>query len=180
MEKTRNDQIERAASDRGLDADGGTRTRLLRFIKGHAHICVLVALILIGGALRAVESFWGYPYRLHPDEPVIVNAVVDLLKRHSFETNAFAWPAQFVIKLNMLVCQAFSYLKYHASGAVTVDAHLIDFYIVCRLCNAFFGMLMIPMAYLTAGKISPKTAGGGYKENPADRGQSDDILPASD
>lgn len=103
--------------------------------------------------LRVIACFWGYPLRLHPDEPVIVNNAISMLSRHSYMANMYNRPDQFEIKCNAVIFEIISRIKYHMSAGMAFDAHKTFFYVVARLYTAAFGAGLVLLACVFLGRM---------------------------
>src|SRR5262245_51860902 len=68
--------------------------------------------VIVGGTLRIVGARFGFPFFVHPDEPLIIQGAMDLSTRHSFEPRVFARPDHLEIKLNFLVDFVYARLQY--------------------------------------------------------------------
>lgn len=115
-------------------------------------VLTLIAFMFLGFGIRIVTCYWGYPYHLHPDEPTIVTNAIDMISRHSWEANVYNRPDHFEIKCCAILFQIVSFLKYHVSADVAFAEHEMAFYLLARGYTAFFGTLMIPLAYLILEK----------------------------
>lgn len=114
---------------------------------------ILIVLTIIGGGLRIACCFWGYPYQLHPDEPVIVDNVIDMLSRHSWEAYVYHRPDQFEIKCNAIIFNIASWIFYHVPAYEAYEFHKGKFYLLARLYTSFFGIIMIPLMSVFVGKL---------------------------
>lgn len=127
-------------------------------LRTHHNIVLMCALILLGAVLRILACYWGYPYQLHPDEGHVVNSVIDMIERHSYEAGVYNRPDHFEIKCCAVLFQVVSYIKYHASADVSFSEHRMAFYLIGRAYTAFFGVLTIGLTYKIVKKIRPQAA----------------------
>ncbi len=118
--------------------------------KEKIYLCIVC---LFGGIVRFLSCFFGWPYNLHPDEHVIVEKVVDMLSRHSWEADNYTWPGHFLDKINWFLFQIFSELRYHDTVVNVFEDHYIFFYVSARLVTCIFGVSMIVFAYLIMEKL---------------------------
>lgn len=115
---------------------------------------IIAIITLIGGILRIVYCFWGYPLHLHVDEPTIVNNTIDMLARHSWEAFVYNRPDQFEIKCNALWFTIVSWLKFNAPAYVVFKTHEFTFYLTARIYTSLFGTALIPLVAVVTGKIA--------------------------
>ena len=116
-------------------------------------LITLAVLMILGGVLRVLCCFWGYPHQLHPDENTIVNNTIDMLSRNSWEAYVYNRPDQFEIKCNALIFEVVSRLRWHLPAEEVFAYSQGPFYLLARFYTAMFGIAMIPMTYLLTGKI---------------------------
>lgn len=114
----------------------------------------VIVLSILGGFLRVVSCYWGYPLHLHPDERVIVDNAINMLSRHSWEAFVYNRPDQFEIKCNAILFTMVSWIKYHVPAFIAFKTHEIDFYLIARFYTAFFGIALIPLTVILLRKIS--------------------------
>lgn len=117
--------------------------RKLKISKTHIYIIVIM---LIGLGVRLACCFWGYPFRLHPDEGSVVANTIDMLARQSWEANVYSRPDQFEIKSCAFLFQILSRVLYHMSAVEAWTDHQITFYIIARVYTTVLGTAMIPTA----------------------------------
>lgn len=115
---------------------------------------VFVVAIVAGTILRVVGLTWGLPQKLHPDEWVIVNAAVDMAKRHSFEPMDFHRPDHIEIKLSYLAYVAYAKLFAHQSVGAVFESDSGAFYAISRAITAVFGVVMIVLAYVIGKRFA--------------------------
>ena len=115
---------------------------------------IIAAVTLIGGIFRILSCFWGYPFHLHVDEPTIVTNAIDMLSRHSWEAVVYNRPDQFEIKCNAFLFTIVSWLKYRVPAYVAFKTDEITFYMIARIYTSLFGIALIPLAAVVAGRIA--------------------------
>lgn len=116
----------------------------------HTHkreLIILTAIVAVGAIIRFLSCFWGYPYQLHPDEPLIVDKAMDMISRHSYEPQVFIRPDHFEIKCCAVLFQIVSYVLYHVSAPAAFAEHRMVFFLVARAYTAVFGVLLIVLVY---------------------------------
>lgn len=116
-------------------------------------VLILVGITIAGFVLRLIFCFWGFPYQFHPDEHTIVDSAIDMLSRHSWEAFVYNRPDHFEIKCNAILFSVFSWLKYGMPAYEAFEAHRAAFYFIARVFTTIFGTALIPLMYMTVGKI---------------------------
>ena len=116
-------------------------------------IFILSIITVIGAIIRIISCYWGYPLQLHPDEPTIVNNVVDMLRRHSWEAFVYNRPDQFEIKCNAILFSIISWIKFHVPAYETFKDYTMMYYLIARGFTSIFGIALIPLSALVVGKI---------------------------
>lgn len=120
------------------------------------NIIILCTILILGGALRTGACFWGFPYTLHPDESLVVQRSIEMIRNHSYIADSFERPDQLAIKVCAVLFQIYSYITYHVSAATEFNKHSIDFYIIARLVTTVFGVLSIFLAYKATEILSSR------------------------
>ena len=126
------------------------------FLKKHdkkLFISLAILLTVTGLSLRLICCFWGYPMRLHTDEPVITDNTIKWLRGEEWPRNAYDWPGNFVIKCNALIFTVFSRLAYHLPAAEAFTGRTRIFHIISRFFTTFFGTALIPLCGILTGKM---------------------------
>ena len=116
-------------------------------------IFILSIITVIGAIIRIISCYWGYPLQLHPDESTIVNNVIDMLRRHSWEAFVYNRPDQFEIKCNAILFSIISWIKFHVSAYETFKDYTMMYYLIARGFTSIFGIALIPLSALVVGKI---------------------------
>lgn len=117
-------------------------------------ILLMGCLMMTGAILRLIACFWGYPNQYHPDEGVIVDSALDMIERNSWEASRYNRPDHFEIKGVAILLEAYSRIAYHCKASeVTGDKSYNTFYLIARGYTTFWGVLMIPLAYLIAERL---------------------------
>lgn len=115
----------------------------IKISKLHLYLTIIT---LIAFGIRIACCFWGYPFRLHPDEPSVVANTIDMLMRQSWEANVYSRPDQFEIKCCAFLFQLVSRIIYHLPAVEAFAEHEITFYLIARVYTAFLGTAMIPVS----------------------------------
>jgi len=115
---------------------------------------LLVVILLVAATLRVVGSRWGFPLLLHPDEWAVVDAVVDMAKRHSFEPPWSMRPDHVEMKVDYFLFAAFAAVVKHTSIPDAFAQDPLPFYWIGRLATAAFGVATVALAYLIGARSS--------------------------
>jgi 4-amino-4-deoxy-L-arabinose transferase-like glycosyltransferase len=120
-------------------------------------VSIALTVIILGGALvRVLGGSWGLPLEFHPDEYVIVDGAIDMVKRHSFEPSFYWRPDHVEMQLSYLAYVAYASL-FHGSSAVSVFASdPAPFILISRTITGCFGVAMIVVAYLIGKRFTPE------------------------
>lgn len=121
--------------------------------KNKRFVIVLSIITLIGAIIRIISCYWGYPLQLHPDEFTIVDNVIDMLRRHSWEALVYNRPDQFEIKCNAVLFSIISWIKFQAPAYETFNTYTMMYYLIARGFTSIFGTALIPLSALLVGKI---------------------------
>jgi Dolichyl-phosphate-mannose-protein mannosyltransferase len=121
---------------------------------------LLVFTILIGLTLRVFGVTWGFPGGLHPDEYVIVQGALDMIRNHNLEPAFYYRPDHVEIQL--------SYWAYQLVSNVFIGADPLQVYVdypglfllISRLITVAFGVAMVPLAYAIGKRVNPFVANG--------------------
>lgn len=127
-----------------------------KIIKYKKIICLAI-IIVIGAIIRVTECKWGLPLLLHGDESTVVEGTIDCIRRHSLMPTVFFRPDHFEVLCNTILFSIYSFLRYGVSAAASFANHTNEFYLIARLFTAFFGIMMIPLAYLISEKVKKNT-----------------------
>lgn len=115
---------------------------------------VLIALVAFG--LRVYAVGWGLPYTPHPDEPVIVNAVLGMLRRGDWNPRYFGYPSLYFYALRLVLAAHLRYglgtglYRSIADLPLTTDIYVTTpgFYVWGRTLTALLGTLTLVPLYL--------------------------------
>lgn len=119
-------------------------------------VSAALTVIIVGGALvRLLGCTWGLPLEFHPDEPVIVDGAIDMVKRHSFEPTSFYRPDHVEMKLGYLAYMAYGHILHGSSPASLYAASPAPFILISRAITACFGIAMIVVAWLIGKRFTP-------------------------
>lgn len=115
----------------------------------------LLAAVVAGLVLRVVGSDFGFPLLLHPDEWAVVDGVIDMARRQSFEPHFYLRPDHVEMKLNYLTFAAYAVLVEGTSIELAFAADPLPFYWLARLLTAAFGVGTIVLAHAVGRRWSP-------------------------
>lgn len=127
----------------------GARTRSRRFIVGS-----VLALTLVGLALRVWGAAWGLPGGLHPDEWAVVETAVDMAARNTLDPDLYLRPNHLEAKASLVGFQIYA----HAIAGMPVEVAFAEsrdpFLVIARLVIATFGAGMVALSYAILAPIS--------------------------
>jgi hypothetical protein len=110
--------------------------------------------VLLGGTVRFIGIGFDLPLITHPDEPKVVDAVIDLIDRRSFEPREFTWPAHIVIMMGYLVSNVYSYLVLGMGPETALNVVGVEhWYLSTRIGVAIFGTAGIVLAYAIGARL---------------------------
>jgi hypothetical protein len=118
---------------------------------------VLLGIIFVGFALRMLGADWGFPFLLHPDEPVVAEIAMDMAKRSTLEPNEYNHPDHFGIYSNAILYHATSYIKFGKPLTETFEQHTLLYYHMSRIYIAILGTLCIIAAWLIGKEFNELT-----------------------
>lgn len=114
----------------------------------------IVLITVVGFYARLKCCYWGKPFQLHPDEPVVVDSAIDMLERHSWIANSYNRPDQIEIKCDAILFELVSRVLYHKPTYEIFQVNQMPFYLIARFLTAIFGTLLIPLSALFVGEIA--------------------------
>jgi hypothetical protein len=103
--------------------------------------------LVVGIALRLFGITWGLPVGLHPDEYVIVQGALDMIRNNTLEPAYFYRPDHVEIQISYWVYQIFSNVFLGKSPTYAYLDYPGLFLGLSRLVTVVFGVAMIPLAY---------------------------------
>ncbi|MCW2764437.1 MAG: Dolichyl-phosphate-mannose-protein mannosyltransferase [Nocardioides sp.] len=118
----------------------------------------LGVILLVAAALRVIGSRFGFPLLVHPDEKAIVDGVIDMARRNSFEPPWSLRPDHVEMKVDYLAFTAYAGPFRGMSVESAFAADPVPFYWIARLMTAAFGVATVVLAYLV-GRRSSRRAG---------------------
>ena len=129
-----------------------------RWVKKHFPLDWLTLTFLIALALWTTVRFVGINYDLplitHPDEPRMVDSVIDMIDRRSFEPGEFTWPAHVVMMVGYVISVFYSYLFLGLQPEAAINLVGVEhWYLATRIGVALFGCLGIILAYFIGAKL---------------------------
>src|SRR4029079_6430991 len=78
-------------------------------------LALLVAILVAAAVVRLIGLRFGFPLVVHPDEYAIVDAVVDMARRNSFEPPWSYRPDHVEMKVDYVAFAAYAALFKHSS-----------------------------------------------------------------
>ena len=118
---------------------------------------LLVLILLLGLSLRVIGADWGFPFLLHPDEPVVADIPVDMAKRSSLDPGEYNHPDHVDIYANAVLYHAASYVVYQKPLTDTFASHTLLYYHISRILVAILGTACILVAYLIGKEYNRNT-----------------------
>lgn len=103
--------------------------------------------LVVGITLRLFGITWGLPVGLHPDEYVIVQGALDMIRNNTLEPAYFYRPDHVEIQISYWVYQIFSNVFLGQSPTYAYLDYPGLFLGLSRLVTVVFGVAMIPLAY---------------------------------
>lgn len=118
----------------------------------------LLAIVVVGAAVRFGGIGWGLPLQLHADEWVVVEGAIDMAQRNSFSPPFFFRPDHLETQLSYIVYQAWSHLFGGGSPEALFAVDQAPFYALARATTATLGTASIIVAYFI-GRSYTRTTG---------------------
>jgi 4-amino-4-deoxy-L-arabinose transferase-like glycosyltransferase len=115
---------------------------------------LLVLILLVAVALRVAGTRFGFPLLLHPDEWAVVDGVIDMAKRNSFEPPWSFRPDHVEMKIDYFLFAGYAVVFKHVSIEAAFAQDPIPFYWIARLATAAFGVATVALAYLIGRRTS--------------------------
>ena len=109
---------------------------------------VLFLIIVVAVFVRVLGTRFGFPLLLHPDEWAVVDAVVDMAKRNSFEPPWSLRPDHVEMKIDYILFAGYAGVFKHLSVETAFAQDPLPFYWIARLATAAFGVATVGIAYL--------------------------------
>lgn len=110
--------------------------------------------LALGATFRFVGIGFDLPVITHPDETKVVEAVVDMVERRSFEPAEFTWPGHVVMMLGYFFANLYSYVLFGVGPETAINqVGMEHWYLSTRLAVATVGSVGILLAYLIGARI---------------------------
>ena len=107
---------------------------------------LLVLILLVAALLRVVGTRFGFPLLVHPDEWAVVDGVIDMAKRNSFEPPWSYRPDHVEMKTDYILFAGYAAMFKHVAIEVAFARDPIPFYWIARLATAAFGVATVGIA----------------------------------
>jgi hypothetical protein len=115
---------------------------------------ILPAILAVAAAIRVPGIAWGLPARLHPDEPVVQDAAIDMIARHSFTPDRFDRPDHFEIKIDSVLYRLYSWIAGSGRTAPEMYAHdATPFVIISRAMTVATAVGAVAFAFFIAKRF---------------------------
>ena len=122
----------------------------MEFIKRNRNIILLATIFVFGFFLRVAGYDWGGNLIYQPDEPKLVDPVIDMANRHSILSYDYYYPNQFLSKFQAIAVMLYRFV--YNSG----DKGVLQAYWICRIVTAVFGALTIILVYMIGERLKEK------------------------
>jgi len=117
-------------------------------------LTLLLVLGLVALVVRLVGSRFGFPLLLHPDEWAVVDAVVDMARRNSFEPPWSYRPDHVEMKIDYVLFAGYAGVVKHMPIEAAFAQDAVPFYWIARLATVAFGVGSVVFAYLIGARTS--------------------------
>lgn len=116
-------------------------------------------LLLTAAFLFRLQGIWfGYPLSVHPDEPLIVNAALHMVRTGNLNPHFFEYPTLFIY-LQALLYAAITFLERLFSPFPTSAMPEIEFYVCGRVLNVVLSTATIYATYEIGRRVINAWAG---------------------
>lgn len=117
---------------------------------------LLLLILVVAASVRVVGTRFGFPLLVHPDEFAVVDGVIDMAQRNSFEPGpAFNLrPDHVEMKLDYVAFAGYAGIVKQMSIEAAFAADPLPFYWIARLMTAAFGVASVALAYLVGARVS--------------------------
>ena len=133
----------------------------MKIILNRKNVIPLLGLFLVvclAFVMRFRGVWFGYPLLLHPDEPTIVNAALDIIKTGDLNPHFFNYPS-LNIYLQALLCKTIQLLGYIFYDTSPSKIPVIWYYIAGRTLNVIISVLTIIITYKIGSQLFSPLAG---------------------
>ncbi|HTW17961.1 MAG TPA: glycosyltransferase family 39 protein [Nocardioides sp.] len=117
----------------------------------------LALILVVAAVIRALGTRFGFPLLLHPDEWAVVEGVVDMARRNSFEPPWAQRPDHVEMKLDYIVFAGYAAVFKGMSIEAAFAQDPLPFYFLARLVTTAFGVATVALAYLVGARWSRRT-----------------------
>jgi hypothetical protein len=114
----------------------------------------LTAILVVATVVRVLGVRWGLPMMLHPDEWAVVDGIIDMARRNSFEPPWMLRPDHVEMKLDYIAFAAYAQVFRGMSIEAAFHADPAPFYAIARLVTAAFGVGTVALAFLIGRRTS--------------------------
>lgn len=119
-------------------------------------LALLVVILVVATVVRVLGTRFGFPLFLHPDEFAVIDGVIDMAERNSFEPGPEfnLRPDHLEMKINYVLFAGFAAIFQGMSIEAAFAADPVPFYWIARLMTAAFGVATVGLAYLVGARWS--------------------------
>ena len=119
---------------------------------------VIIWVIMSAAFLLRFKGIWfGYPLRVHPDEPFIVNSALNMMKSHSLHPNTFLYPSLNIYLQAVTYC-ALNIYNFIAGYSIK-DIAIIDYCLAGRTITVLLSVATIYITYEIGKRLLNETIG---------------------
>lgn len=121
--------------------------QISKFARQHADIFWLGLIVILGFLIRLTGIKFGYPLLTHPDEPAIINPVVNMTVNRTLDPGSANRPDLFLIDFNFIFLNIVSLLKFGGFLGETFGKFPLYFYFAARAVIVVIGSLLPILAW---------------------------------
>ena len=114
--------------------------------RNRPHRLLLLIILIIAFALRFKGVWLGYPLPVHPDEPKLVEAALNIIRTGDMNPHFFNYPS-LNIYLQASIYKTLELVGQGFSGLPATDIPIMWFYLAGRLFNVLLSVLTIGVTY---------------------------------
>lgn len=129
--------------------DFGKKTREI-----NPGVFVLIIVIFSALIIRLIGLRYGFPLLTHPGESTIIDPVIRMTRRHTFNPGTFNRPNQILYLLNYVYLNVFSYIYFGKNIAKSFAENQLSFYYMGRLLICIMGTIIPYIAYKIGKEFS--------------------------
>jgi len=118
----------------------------------------LLGILAAGFFVRVYGIDFGLPYIYHPDEPMIAERVISMLKSGNLNPGWFGWPSLYMyMQLPVYVLRFFYGVS--KGGSAIIESYRAGYYLWGRFTTACLGTLTVALTYTLGKKLLDRKTG---------------------